>query len=227
MDELKDQSFFLAQLDPALFEHILFPVGDLHKSQVRKIAHEAGLDRVFNKKSSTGICFIGRRKFADFIDEYLPPRKGHIVDLEDGQTLGEHTGLHHFTIGQRIASIDQRLNVKKIAYYVTKKDHEKNIMYVVAGTNHPALYFDEFEVEKPHWLCDNRELITLDGECILDEKYDFKFQNKHHQSPIVYLKRVASDPETSNAFRYFVKTAHHFRAIASGQVTQLFSIISS
>lgn len=181
------------------------------KSQVRKIASDLGLDRVHRKKSSVGICFIGKRKFADFINEYVPSEPGLIVNLESGKPLGEHQGIHHFTLGQRIV-IDEKLNGKKEAFYVAKKDLVQKIIYAVAGTNHPALYSDQFEIDKPHWICENKENDS--NEIILDENYEFKYQNKHYQSKIKYLKKVLCDSD----FKYYVKTDNYFRAIPKGQV---------
>ncbi|RMZ94236.1 mitochondrial tRNA-specific 2-thiouridylase 1, partial [Brachionus plicatilis] len=212
IDELKDQSFFLAQLEPSLLPRILFPVGQMFKSEVRKIAHDLGLDRVHRKKSSVGICFIGKRKFSDFIDEYIVQEPGTIVDLETSEIMGQHCGIHHFTIGQKIA-INEIKNVKKKAYFVARKDFDKKIVYVVPGTDHPALYFDQFEIEKPHWLCENKELVADD--VILNQDYEFKYQNKHYQSKIIYLRKKFLIE--SNQTKYFVKTLNHFRAVPKGQ----------
>lgn len=130
IDELKDQSFFLSQLDRNLFDRIVFPIGDLIKTEVRDIADSIGLRRVSRKKSSTGICFIGPRNFSKFIDEYLPPKIGKIIDLDDEKSLGEHTGVHHYTVGQRIVIAD-KLNIKKKAYFVARKDIGSNSIYAV------------------------------------------------------------------------------------------------
>lgn len=189
----------------------MFPIGDMLKSEVRKIASEIGLDKIHQKKSSVGICFIGKRNFSHFIDEYIVQEPGVIVNLETDETIGEHNGIHHYTIGQKIA-IDEKKNAKKQAFYVAKKDLDNKIVYVVAGTNHPALYFDHFEIEKPHWICENKELVANDT--ILNNYFEFKFQNKHYQSKIVYLKKKIQ----SNQTKYVVKTYNHFRAVPKGQV---------
>lgn len=218
VDELKDQSFFLSQLDRNLLDRIVFPVGDFLKSDVRRLAESVGLERVARKKSSTGICFIGPRDFSKFISEYLPRKPGPIRDLDDGQSLGEHAGLHNYTIGQRIV-IDDRLNTRKKAYFVARKLAEANTIEVVADTNHPALYFDEFEVERPHWLCEQKDEALEGSGVILDERYDFKFQSKHKQSPLVHLRQDYSNlRDGSSSPRYWVKTKHHFRAVVAGQV---------
>jgi tRNA U34 2-thiouridine synthase MnmA/TrmU len=131
LDELKDQSYFLSQIDGSILARFLFPVGEFKKLDVRKLAKEIGLEKLVNKKSSVGICFIGKRKFSEFIDQYLPPRPGRIVNLDDGSDLGEHKGLHHFTIGQRIGQNDG-LNIQTSkAFFVAQKDTNSNKLLAV------------------------------------------------------------------------------------------------
>ncbi len=129
-DDLKDQTYFLSQIDKKLLQRILFPVGELQKSEVKKIALELGLDRINKKKSSKGICMIGKRDFGDFIDKYLPVNKGSIVDLDKGQVIGEHNGVHSCTIGQRVV-VDDKYNTSKQPFFVAKKDFKSNSVYVV------------------------------------------------------------------------------------------------
>lgn len=131
-DELRDQTFFLSQVDSKLFGHILFPVGGMFKSQVKQIAKELGLDKIYNRKSTRGICMIGKREFSEFIDQYLPERAGQIYDFERDAPIGEHTGVHHFTIGQKISCIDPKLNSHKKPFYVAKKDALTNRIYAVS-----------------------------------------------------------------------------------------------
>ena len=127
VDQLKDQTFFLSQLDSNMLKHVLFPVGHLNKKQVRLIAKEIGLERVSQKRSSTGICFIGKRNFSEFIDQYLVEKNGNIIDIETNSTVGEHKGIHHYTIGQKI-TIDKLTHRQ---YYVAKKDVTTQNLYVV------------------------------------------------------------------------------------------------
>jgi tRNA U34 2-thiouridine synthase MnmA/TrmU len=129
-DHLKDQSFFLSQINPNLLRHVLFPIGGLHKKDVKKIALNIGLDKICKKPSSKGICFVGKRKFPIFINNYLSSQKGPILDLENNHVLGEHDGIFLYTIGQRIP-VQQNLNKIKEAYYVAKKIHSENIIYAV------------------------------------------------------------------------------------------------
>jgi tRNA U34 2-thiouridine synthase MnmA/TrmU len=141
----------------------------------------------------------------------LSKQKGIILDIENKSYLGEHNGIFEYTIGQRIV-IDNNLNTNKKAYFVAKKDKQSKVLYVVNHTNHPALYFDKFQIEKPHWICENKEANLAENEekQILDNKFDFKFQNKHLQSPIVYLKKNIKD-------NYITSIKYPFRGISAGQ----------
>ena len=129
-DILKDQTFFLSQIDSALFNRILFPIGALKKSKVKEIAESIGLQKITQKPSSAGICFVGKRKFSQFINNYVPPNKGLIIDLETNQILDEHNGIFQFTIGQRIP-VDQQLMKSTQRYFVAHKDLSKNLIFVV------------------------------------------------------------------------------------------------
>jgi tRNA U34 2-thiouridine synthase MnmA/TrmU len=128
---LKDQSFFLSQISSELLGRVIFPVGHMHKSEVRKLAKNIGLQKISKKSSSVGICFIGKRKFADFIGSYLPERHGLIMDIESKTILGDHSGIYKFTLGQRIP-IGDKVNTLKQPYFVAKKDLTTNVIYVVS-----------------------------------------------------------------------------------------------
>jgi tRNA U34 2-thiouridine synthase MnmA/TrmU len=129
-DVLKDQTFFLSQIESSLFNKILFPIGSLKKSKVKKIAESIGLQKITKKPSSAGICFVGKRKFSQFINSYMAPNKGLIIDLETNQILDEHNGIFQFTIGQRIP-VDQKLMESTQRYFVAHKDLSKNLIFVV------------------------------------------------------------------------------------------------
>jgi len=124
----KDQTYFLSQVSKEQLKNVLFPVGELEKSEVRKIAHEYDLITA-DKKDSTGICFIGERNFKHFLENYLPNNPGDIVDIETGKVLGRHVGLMYYTIGQR-----RGLNIGGTKdRFVVKKDLNKNVLYVASG----------------------------------------------------------------------------------------------
>ena len=128
-DSNKDQTYFLSQVSKEQLKNVLFPVGELEKSEVRKIAHKYDLITA-DKKDSTGICFIGERNFKHFLENYLPNNPGDIVDIETGKVLGRHVGLMYYTIGQR-----RGLNIggTKDRLFVVKKDLNKNVLYVASG----------------------------------------------------------------------------------------------
>jgi tRNA-specific 2-thiouridylase len=151
VDPGKDQSYFLQSVSATQFEHCLFPLGDLHKSEVREIARRAGIP-TFAKKDSTGICFIGERRFRDFLAQYIPARPGPIVST-CGDRLGEHSGLVFHTLGQR-----QGLGIGGVAaaseapWYVVDKDLDHNRLVVAQGNDHPALYSSAATVSRIHWI---------------------------------------------------------------------------
>lgn len=215
VDDLKDQSYFLSQIDGSFLDRIVFPVGDLLKSDVRELAAKH-FERLARKKSSTGICFIGPRHFSQFIDNYLPPLPGPIFDLDDNKNVGQHKGIHNYTVGQRIV-VEDKMNVKKKAYYVAYKNMESNAIFVVSDTKHPALYYDEFEIETPHWICEQIGDKLEGSDIVLDDNFDFKFQSKYKQTPLVHLRREYD--RINNKPRYWVKTKYHFRAVVAGQVS--------
>ena len=152
IDDNKDQTYFLSQVSKEQLKNVLFPIGDLVKPDVRKIAEEYDLITA-KKKDSTGICFIGERNFTNFLKNYLPNQPGKIVDIETNKEIGEHIGLMHYTIGQRkglnIGGTSDRL-------FVVGKDLEKNILYVCLSGNNDYLISDSCIVSDINWLGDAR-----------------------------------------------------------------------
>src|SRR5262245_31022000 len=146
VDASKDQSYFLHRLNQAQLARVMFPVGELKKSEVRKIALEAGLPN-HAKKDSTGICFIGERPFRDFLNRYLPKIPGRIVD-EDGKLVGEHIGLAFYTIGQRKGI---GIGGAGDAWYVAEKRMAENELVVVQGHDHPLLMKSSLRAEDTCW----------------------------------------------------------------------------
>ena len=150
-DPDKDQSYFLHLLDQSQLARSLFPLGDLHKSAVRSMAAAAGFQN-HAKKDSTGICFIGERKFSEFLAQYLPAQPGDIVDL-DGTVIGRHQGLMFHTQGQRQGlGIGGRHGDSGEPWYVVDKDLERNRLIVVQGKNHPAQFHPALRAETAHWI---------------------------------------------------------------------------
>lgn len=139
LDSNKDQSYFLHAVPGSRIARTLFPVGELDKKEVRRIAEEAGLV-THDKKDSTGICFIGERRFSEFLRQYLPAQPGDI-ETPEGRVIGRHQGLMYHTIGQR-----QGLGIGGMAefgtdpWYVAEKDLERNVLIAVQGKQHPLLF---------------------------------------------------------------------------------------
>ncbi len=151
LDPSKDQSYFLYLLDQAQLSQSLFPIGDLSKKTVRQIAHKAGFKN-HEKKDSTGICFIGERKFKTFLSEYLPAQPGDIVTLE-GKVIGKHDGLIFHTIGQRQGlKIGGLKNAAEAPWYVAAKNLAANTLIVAQGHDHPSLYKKTLIASQVHWI---------------------------------------------------------------------------
>jgi tRNA-specific 2-thiouridylase len=150
-DPDKDQSYFLYRLSQRALNHSLFPLGELTKPEVRAIAQQRGFAN-YAKKDSTGICFIGERKFNNFLARYLPAQPGEIVTVE-GASLGQHQGLMFHTIGQRQGlGIGGIRNSSGEPWYVVDKDLEHNRLIVAQGKNHPALFKSSLRASDLHWI---------------------------------------------------------------------------
>ena len=149
-DTAKDQTYFLFMLGQAALCRSLFPLGELRKEEVRTIARRAGLPN-HARKDSTGICFIGERRFRDFLQQYLPANPGDI-ETTDGVVIGRHHGLMYYTLGQR-----QGLGVGGVAgsteqpWFVLHKDLARNVLVIGQGHDHPLLFSSQLRAEQPHW----------------------------------------------------------------------------
>ena len=157
LDANKDQSYFLHAVGAAEIAQTLFPVGELEKPEVRRIAEEQDLI-THNKKDSTGICFIGERRFRDFLKQYLPAQPGRI-ETETGDDIGEHQGLMYHTLGQRQGlGIGGLKNYSDAPWFVAGKDLERNILIAVQGKNHPLLFKDWLTCSDVFWVNQAPEL---------------------------------------------------------------------
>lgn len=230
-DNSKDQSYFLCQLNQYQLSKALFPIGGLQKSQVRKIAAEAGL-LTAEKKDSQGLCFIGKVKLPIFLQQQLEPKKGAIVEIsksheiyqslvpaeptgdlttwskkrvytsEMGTIVGEHHGAHYFTIGQR-----KGLNVggKVEPLFVIDTDVDENIVYVGEGQNHPGLYRKALRMEESetHWVNPNLKLQVGDQRSFL--------------SRIRYRQALVKADLLRTADGYYLIFEEPQRGVAAGQ----------
>ncbi len=150
-DNNKDQSYFLHAVDEKALSKTLFPLGDIDKTEVRKIAAEQGL-ATHSKKDSTGICFIGERKFKDFLQRYLPAQPGEIHNLR-GEVIAQHSGLMYHTIGQRQGlGIGGVKGASEAPWYVVEKDLSRNVLIVGQGDKLPELYKPALIARQAFWI---------------------------------------------------------------------------
>lgn len=166
VDNNKDQTYFLCQLNQKQLSKAMFPIGNLNKRKVREIAKEYNLHTA-NKKDSTGICFIGERDFNEFLSKFLPAKPGEIRSI-DGMKLGTHNGLMYYTIGQR-----KGLGIGGIGsgepWFVVGKDLDKNILYVAQGANNKALFSYGLIANDVNWI--SNKSPNKEFECTAKFRY--------------------------------------------------------
>ncbi|WP_149453783.1 tRNA 2-thiouridine(34) synthase MnmA [Pasteuria penetrans] len=151
IDQDKDQTYFLAMSTRESLRDTIFPVGELEKSEVRHLAREAGFVNA-EKKDSVGICFVGKRPFVEFLQNYLPRKPGDIRCLDTGAVLGTHEGAVFATLGQRRGLRIGGQVGRTGPWYVARKDVQRNLLYVVEGRDHPALFQRCVRVGSMNWL---------------------------------------------------------------------------
>lgn len=158
IDASKDQSYFIYTLGQRQLARTLFPIGGLEKAEVRRIAAKAGFENA-RKKDSTGICFIGERRFRDFLQRYLPAQPGEI-ETPEGKTIGRHEGLMYYTLGQRRGfGVGGVKDASQEPWYVLQKDLTRNVLLVGQGHDHPLLFSSTLEAGTLDWV-DNKPLQT-------------------------------------------------------------------
>ena len=172
LDSNKDQTYFLSQLSQDQIKDVLFPVGELDKSEVRKIAKKHDLATA-DKKDSTGICFIGERDFNEFLSNYLPAQPGNIVDT-DGKIMGKHDGLMYHTIGQRRGL---GIGGEGEAWFVCGKDLDKNELIVCQGSSNPLLFSNKLYASEFSTVTDKK--IPSEFDCTAKFRYRQKDINAH------------------------------------------------
>ena len=201
IDHNKDQSYFLYTLQQEQLKHAIFPIGEISKPNVRKIAEEHKLI-THNKKDSTGICFIGERKFTEFLNQYLPAMPGAITD-EFGTKIGVHQGLMYHTIGQRqglgIGGVKDR---PEEPWFAAKKDMSTNTLIAVQGHNHPLLLSKELKANKLSWVDGNppAESFTCTAKTRYrqsDQKCQIHLNNKGELKAIFHHPQRAITPGQS------------------------------
>ncbi|KAJ6666440.1 hypothetical protein lerEdw1_000715 [Lerista edwardsae] len=171
-DHVKDQTFFLSQISQEALRRTIFPLGELTKGFVRKMAAEHRLHHVLQRKESMGICFIGERNFEKFILEYLEPRPGNFVSIEDDKVIGTHQGWFLYTFGQRA-----RIGGLREAWFVVDKNIASGDVFVAPSTDHPALYRDVLRTNRVHWIAEEPP-----AELIQDKMMDCHFRFQHQMA---------------------------------------------
>ena len=205
LDLTKDQSYFLYALNQHQLAHALFPVGELDKTEVRAIAKQQQFV-VHAKKDSTGICFIGERKFRDFLQRFIPAQPGEVV-TEDGRTIGEHGGLMYYTIGQRQGlGIGGTQTGSEEPWYVVDKVLDKNQLIVAQGMDNPALYHSYCRITDLHWISEATTAAAGD--------YSAKIRYRQQDTPCRLI------PGEGN--RAIIEFDHPQRAVTPGQALVLY-----
>jgi tRNA-specific 2-thiouridylase len=171
-DQSKDQSYFLHAVSGTMLGKSLFPLGELMKSDVRRIANEAGLP-IYDKKDSTGICFIGERPFREFLSQFMPEQPGN-TETPEREVVGQHHGLMYYTLGQRQGlGIGGRADGTNDPWFVAGKDAERNVLTVVQGRDHPLLWSIGLIASNAHWISGEPEELTAGGRlrCTVKTRY--------------------------------------------------------
>ncbi|XP_008153638.2 mitochondrial tRNA-specific 2-thiouridylase 1 [Eptesicus fuscus] len=200
-DSFKDQTFFLSQVPQEALRRTLFPLGGLTKDFVKKIAAENGLHHVLQKKESMGICFVGKRNFEKFILQYLQPRPGRFISIEDDTVLGTHKGWFLYTLGQRA-----KIGGLREPWYVVEKDGAKGDVFVAPRVDHPALYRDLLRTNRVHWIAEEPPAALVRDKMM---ECHFRF---YHQMALVPCVLTLNQDGT-----VWVTAVKAVRALALGQ----------
>lgn len=205
-DPVKDQTDFLAQISYDQLKHLMFPLGDIPKSEVRQLAADAKLPNAV-RKDSQGICFLGKINYNDFLERQLGTKTGPVIEIETGKKIGEHRGYWFYTIGQR-----KGLGLSGGPWYVVKKNVRDNVVYVSNGYDTRAQYGREIPVEEMHWISSDPF-----AENPATEEVGISFKTRH--SPDFYYGTVRKRPEGG----YLVVSDTDVQGIAPGQFAILYS----
>ncbi|MCM1484249.1 MAG: tRNA 2-thiouridine(34) synthase MnmA [Muribaculaceae bacterium] len=197
-DPVKDQTDFLARIDYAQLKRIMFPIGDIPKSEVRRIAAEAHLPNAF-RRDSQGICFLGKINYNDFLRRHLGEKTGPIIEIETGRKLGEHHGYWFHTIGQR-----KGLGLSGGPWYVVKKNIDDNVIYVSGGYDTDKQYGRCINLEHMHWITRN----PWPDSCM---EQPVMFKNRH--TPEFTPATLTCTPHGE----YILNSARNIQGIAPGQ----------
>ncbi|XP_007974297.1 mitochondrial tRNA-specific 2-thiouridylase 1 isoform X3 [Chlorocebus sabaeus] len=182
-DSFKDQTFFLSQVSQDALRRTIFPLGGLTKQFVKKIAAENRLHHVLQKKESMGMCFIGKRNFEHFLLQYLQPRPGHFISIEDNKVLGTHKGWFLYTLGQRA-----NIGGLREPWYVVEKDGVKGNVFVAPRRDHPALYRDLLRTSRVHWITEEPPAAL-----VRDKMMECHFRFRHQMALVPCVLTLNQD----------------------------------
>ena len=204
VDPVKDQTDFLAQISYDQLKHLMFPLGALPKSEVRRRARELNLPNA-NRKDSQGICFLGKIDYSDFIKRHLGERPGPVIEIETGRKIGMHRGYWFYTIGQR-----KGLGLSGGPWYVVRKNVRDNVVYVSNGYDTPLQYGREIPIEEMHW-------ISRDPMSEATTPLPVSFKTRH--SPDFYHGSMVCNPEGG----FVVTSDSDVQGIAPGQYAIIYT----
>lgn len=199
LERNKDQSYYLSTVPSQALRRTLFPLGEIEsKATVKQLALELGLHDIATKKESMGICFVGQRKrFAEFLEQYIDQPPGSAIDLDTGKIIGQHHGLFGYTIGQA-----SRICHGSEKWFVAQKIMSENKLVCVAGSTHPALF---------HHGCTARDWVWIHGQHPFKDQIEVDAQIRYRQSPEKALLSV------NDQGQYTLRFKNPIRAIAQGQ----------
>ncbi len=204
VDPVKDQTDFLAQISYAQLKHLIFPIGNLPKSEVRRIAIETKMPNAY-RKDSQGICFLGKINYNDFIRRHLGEKKGNIIEIETGRKIGEHKGYWFHTIGQR-----KGLGLSGGPWYVVKKNVSDNTIYVSNGYDNEKQYGRTIHLDEMHFISGN----PWEG---IDTPVPIMFKNRHSPE---FIKATLTH---LGGLEYFIESEKKVQGIAPGQFAVIYS----
>lgn len=209
-DAVKDQTDFLAQISYEQLSHILFPLGDMTKEEVREAARMAGLPNA-TRKDSQGICFLGKIDYSDFLERQLGTKKGPVIEIESGKKIGEHKGYWFYTIGQR-----KGLGLGGGPWFVVRKNVRDNVIYVSHGYETRLQYGKEIYMDEMHW-------ITLDP-------FATDYYGKNSDGSITVAFKTRHTPEFIDGLlhhtyddRYVIESSREVQGIAPGQYAVIYT----
>lgn len=203
-DPVKDQTDFLAQISYEQLSHLLFPLGELPKAEVRRRAAEAKLPNA-SRKDSQGICFLGKIDYSDFIERHLGTKEGPVIEIETGKKIGIHKGYWFYTIGQR-----KGLGLSGGPWYVVKKNVRDNVIYVSNGFDTRKQYGRDISIEEMHWITES----PFNGSEI---STGIAFKTRH--SPEFYSGMILKNPDGS----YVINSETDIQGIAPGQFAIIYT----